>query len=211
MAGKKSGSDNPWAEMSRLNLNDKEAKAPAPHSPRAATIKSDAAKEEVKPPAAKEEIVEKTTVASGAVATKIEEVLDTEEEGEEVAEIEEVVEYSADELEEMSLKELQAIAKESGVDFKGLSKEELIDAIIEETGSVEEEEEILLEDVEESDEEELEEEEIDGEMSLEEAMALLGEDSETEEDFSDVEFEEVEEVVQEGDASFELDDNNSNG
>jgi hypothetical protein len=211
MAGKKSGSDNPWAEMSRLNLNDKEAKAPAPDSPRAATIKSDAAKEEVKPPAAKEEIVEKTTVASGAVATKIEEVLDTEEEGEEVAEIEEVVEYSADELEEMSLKELQAIAKESGVDFKGLSKEELIDAIIEETGSVEEEEEILLEDVEESDEEELEEEEIDGEMSLEEAMALLGEDSETEEDFSDVEFEEVEEVVQEGDASFELDDNNSNG
>ena len=52
----------------------------------------------------------------------------------------------------MSLKELQAIAKESGVDFKGLSKEELIDAVIEETGSVEEEEEILLEDVEESDE-----------------------------------------------------------
>ena len=47
-------------------------------------------------------------------------------------------------------------------------------------------------------------------MSLEEALALLGEDSETEEDFSDVEFEEVETEVVEGDASFELDDNNSN-
>ncbi len=204
MAGKKSGSDNPWAEMSRLNLNDKEAKAPASDSPRAATIKSDALKEEAKSPAAKEEMVEKTAVMSGAVATKIEErALDTKGEGEELAENEEVVEYSADELQEMSLKELQAIAKENGVDFKGLSKEELIDAIIEENGTVEEEEEILLEDVEESDEEELEEEEIDGEMSLEEAMALLGEDSETEEDFSDVEFEEVEEVVQEGDVNFE--------
>lgn len=208
MAGKKSGSDNPWAEMSRLNLNDKEAKAPAPDSPRAATIKSDAAKEEVKPPAAKEEIVEKTTVVSGAVATKIEEVLDTDEKGEELAENEEVVEYSADELQEMSLKELQAIAKENGVDFKGLSKEELIDAIIEETGTTEDEEEILLVDEEDSDEEELEEEEIDGEMSIEEAMALLGEDSETEEDFSDVEFEEVEEAVQEGDVDFESGGNN---
>ena len=47
-------------------------------------------------------------------------------------------------------------------------------------------------------------------MSLEEALALLGEDSETEDDFSDVEFEEVETEVVEGDVSFELDDNNPN-
>jgi hypothetical protein len=113
----------------------------------------------------------------------------------------------------MSLKELQALAKESGVEFKGLSKEELIDALIVEIGITEESEEelVLLEEDEESDEEELEAEEIDGEMSLEEAMALLGEDSETEEDFEETEFEEVEVEVQEGDASFELDDNNSNG
>lgn len=206
MAGKKSGSDNPWAEMSRLNLNDKEAKAPAPDSPRAATIKSEGTKADATPAFSPEEVVEKSAAATGAVATKIEDAdLKTNEEGEEVAENEEVVEYSAEDLQEMSLKELQALAKESGIDFKGLSKEELIDAIIEETGS-EVEEEILLE--EESDEEELEDEEIDGEMSLEEAMALLGEDSETEEDFSDVEFEEVEEVVQEGDVNFESDGNN---
>lgn len=198
MAGKNSGSDNPWAEMSRLNLNDKEAKAPAPDSSRAATIKNESAREEV---------VEKSTAVTGATAVA-QEVLKSTEKGDDMAENEEVIEYSADELEEMSLKELQAIARESGIDFKGLSKEELIDAIIEETGTTEDEEEILLIDEEDSDEEELEEEEIDGEMSIEEAMALLGEDSETEEDFSDVEFEEVEEAVQEGDVNFESGGNN---
>ena len=51
MAGKNSGSDkpwaasnNPWAEMSRLNLQNKEAKAPAPDSPRAASLKAEEAK-----------------------------------------------------------------------------------------------------------------------------------------------------------------------
>lgn len=206
MAGKKSGSDNPWAEMSRLKLDSKEAKAPAPDSPRAASIKEQTPQEVV-------EVVKATTAASVVEGKLIQESPKDEVEEEIMAENEEVVEYSADELQEMSLKELQALAKESGVEFKGLSKEELIDALIVEIGITEESEEelVLLEEDEESDEEELEAEEIDGEMSLEEAMALLGEDSETEEDFEDVEFEEVEVEVQEGDASFELDDNNSNG
>lgn len=113
---------------------------------------------------------------------------------------------TTEELQEMSIKELQALAKEAGIDFKGLDKQELIDAIIEETGIAEEE--LLLEEDEESGELELEGEELDGEMSLEEALALLGEDSETEEDFGEGEFEEVEVEVQEGDATFEFNDNN---
>jgi hypothetical protein len=110
----------------------------------------------------------------------------------------------------MSLKDLQDIARDNGIDPRNLSKEDLIDAIAGEEvalteENVEDEEEILLED-----EESLEADEIDGEMSLEEALKILGEDSETEEDFSDAEFEEIETEVLEGDASFEFDDNNSN-
>jgi len=193
MAGKKSGSDNPWAEMSRLKLDSKEAKAPAPDSPRAASIKEQTPQEVVE--------VVKTTTAAPAVEGKLIQKSPKDEVEEEImAENEEVVEYSAEQLQEMSLKELRALAKESGVEFKGLSKEELIDALIVEIGITEESEEelVLLEEDEESDEEELEAEEIDGEMSLEEALALLGEDSETEEDFEDVDFEEVEVEVLEG-------------
>ncbi|MFZ9441666.1 MAG: hypothetical protein ACO26Z_03050 [Candidatus Nanopelagicaceae bacterium] len=158
----------------------------------------------------KEDSLEKTTALNVVAASKIEEELNkTNEEGKEVAENEEVVEYSEDELQGMSLKELQALAKDSDLDFKGLSKEELIEMILEETGATESDEEILLSEDEETDEESLEAEEIDGEMSLEEALAILGEDSETEEDFSETEFEEVEVEVQEGDVSFELDDNNA--
>jgi arsenate reductase-like glutaredoxin family protein len=210
MAGKKSGSDNPWAEMNRLKLDDKEAKAPSPDSPRAATLKSQVVNSDEKLELPKEDSLEKTTVLNVVAASKIEEELNkTNEEGKEVAENEEVVEYSEDELQGMSLKELQALAKDSDLDFKGLSKEELIEMILEETGATESDEEILLSEDEETDEESLEAEEIDGEMSLEEALAILGEDSETEEDFSETEFEEVEVEVQEGDVSFELDDNNA--
>jgi arsenate reductase-like glutaredoxin family protein len=211
MAGKKSGSDNPWAEMNRLKLDDKEAKAPSPDSPRAATLKSQVVNSDEKLELPKEDSLEKTTALNVVAASKIEEELNkTNEEGKEVAENEEVVEYSEDELQGMSLKELQALAKDSDLDFKGLSKEELIEMILEETGATESDEEILLSEDEETDEESLEAEEIDGEMSLEEALAILGEDSETEEDFTDAEFEEVETEVLEGDASFEFDDNNSN-
>jgi hypothetical protein len=168
----------------------------------------------------KEDSIGKTSVLNVVGAAKIEESLTkTNEEGEEVAEEvavevaenEEVVEYSVDDLQGMSLKELQALAKDSDIDFKGLSKAELIEIIIEEFGTTEEVEEIFLSEDEEVTEEEevFEAEEIDGEMSLEEALALLGEDSETEDDFSDIEFEEVEVEVQEGDVSVELDDNNS--
>lgn len=210
MAGKKSGSDNPWAEMNRLKLDDKEAKAPSPDSPRAATLKSQVVNSDEKVELPKEDSLEKTTALNVVVASKIEEELNkTNEDGKEVAENEEVVEYSEDELQGMSLKELQALAKDSDLDFKGLSKEELIEMILEETGATESDEEILLSEDEETDEESLEAEEIDGEMSLEEALAILGEDSETEEDFSETEFEEVEVEVQEGDVSFELDDNNA--
>lgn len=210
MAGKKSGSDNPWAEMNRLKLDDKEAKAPSPDSPRAATLKSQVVNSDEKLELPKEDSLEKTTALNVVAASKIEEELNkTNEEGKEVAENEEVVEYSEDELQGMSLKELQALAKDSDLDFKGLSKEELIEMILEETGATESDEEILLSEDEETDEESLEAEEIDGEMSLEEALALLGEDSETEDDFSETEFEEVEVEVQEGDVSFELDDNNA--
>lgn len=210
MAGKKSGSDNPWAEMNRLKLDDKEAKAPSPDSPRAATLKSQVVNSDETLELPKEDSLEKTTALNVVGASKIEEELNkTNEEGKEVAENEEVVEYSEDELQGMSLKELQALAKDSDLDFKGLSKEELIEMILEETGASESDEEILLSEDEETDEESLEAEEIDGEMSLEEALAILGEDSETEEDFSETEFEEVEVEVQEGDVSFELDDNNA--
>lgn len=210
MAGKKSGSDNPWAEMNRLKLDDKEAKAPSPDSPRAATLKSQVVNSDEKLELPKEDSLEKTTALNVVAASKIEEELNkTNEEGKVVAENEEVVEYSEDELQGMSLKELQALAKDSDLDFKGLSKEELIEMILEETGATESDEEILLSEDEETDEESLEAEEIDGEMSLEEALAILGEDSETEEDFSETEFEEVEVEVQEGDVSFELDDNNA--
>lgn len=192
--------------MSRLKLDSKEAKAPGPDSPRAASIKERTPQEVV-------EVVKARTAAPVVEGKLIKESSKDEVEEEMMAENEEVVEYSADELKEMSLKELRALAKESGVEFKGLSKEELIDALIVEIGITEESEEelVLLEEDEESDEEELEAEEIDGEMSLEEALALLGEDSETEEDSEETEFEEVEVEVQEGDASFKLDDNNSNG
>lgn len=186
MAGKNSASDNPWAEMSRLNLSDKEAKAPAPESTRAATAKA-------------EEVaggnLAKGAAVSAAAATAADAAADTE--------------YTEEDLQNLSLKELQALADEAGIDFKGLNKDDLISALLEDgseslsSDNDEEEEEVELED-----EEELETEEIDGEMSLEEALKLLGEDVETEEDFSDAEFEEVETEVQEGDANFELDDNN---
>ena len=210
MAGKKSGSDNPWAEMSRLKLDSKEAKAPAPDSPRAASIKVEEAKETLKPEVSKKDDVVTDEIEENEMAKDLGE--NEELETEEVEETEsEVVEYSEEQLQEMSLEELQTLAEESGIDFDGMSQEELIESLLSQEAALtveneEDEEEILLED-----EEELEAEEIDGEMSLEEALALLGEDSETEEDFEETEFEEVEVEVQEGDASFELDDNNSNG
>jgi hypothetical protein len=192
VAGKNSGSDNPWAEMSRLNLQNKEAKAPAPDSPRTASVKSEEAKAEAAPAAAAAGVTAKA--ASSDVESAV---------AEEV-----VAEYSLNELQEMSLKDLQEIARNSGIEPEDLSKEDLINAIAgyevaltEE--NVEDEVEILLED-----EESLEAEEIDGEMSLEEALAILGEDSETDEDFSDAEFEEVETEVLEGDVDFESDGNN---
>lgn len=183
MAGKNSASDNPWAEMSRLNLTGKESKAPAPESTRAATAKA-------------EEIaggnLAKGAAVSAAAATAADADTDTE--------------YTEEDLQNLSLKELQALADEAGIDFKGLSKDDLISALLDDgSGSLSSDDE---EEVELEDEEELETEEIDGEMSLEEALKLLGEDVETEEDFSDAEFEEVETEVQEGDANFELDDNN---
>jgi hypothetical protein len=195
MGGKKSGSDNPWAEMSRLKLQDKESKSPAPDSPRSATIKSEAASKEVNQGALKEEIIEKSPATTGAVATTREKaILENEKKGEQVVKNEEVIAYSADELGEMSLEDLQSLAEENGIASKGLSKEELVEALFEKLGISEEmEEEILLED-----EEEIEEEVIGGEMSLEEAFALLGEDGETEEDLEEIEFEEVEEEVLEG-------------
>ena len=191
MVDKKFSSDNPWAEMSGLNIGNKEAKAPSqppqqtPQVPRTPEVK------EAAPAAA--------PVVADAVAK-----------GDEGAEAV-TEEYTADDLQEMSLKELQALADESGIDFKGMSKDELIDALAsdEEALSADDEEaseEIVLEE----DEESLEAEELDGEMSLEEALALLGEDSETEEDFAEGEFEVEEVEVQEGDVDFELDDNNSN-
>ena len=92
MAGK--NSDNPWAEMSRLNLDSKEAKAPAPDSARAATVDAENAGATKAPsPAAP---------ASAAAAASPETV------SEEVVE----VELSADQLQEMSIDELQELAQE---------------------------------------------------------------------------------------------------
>lgn len=201
MAGKKFGSDSPWSEISRLNLPKKSAQA-TEDLPDSATTVGKAAQAKAADTAVPEE---KSITVAGKVATasSAKEILETDEEGVEVEENEELVQYTTDELQEMSLKELQAIAKEAGVDFKGLSKEELIDAITVETDLVVEAEEVLL-----SEDEELEDEEVDGEMSLEEALKLLGEDGETEEDFSDAEFEVVEEEVLEGDVNFEADGNN---
>lgn len=186
MADKKASSDNPWAEMSRLNLAGKEAKSP---------------NEVPKTPI--EKVVNTTNDAIVSASVNFGTVSATP--------LVEEVEYSLEQLEEMSVKELQLIAQGSGIDTDGLSKEELIAALSADEVALsvenqEDEEEIILEE----DDESLESEEIDGEMSLEEALALLGEDSDTEEDFSDVEFEEVEMEVQEGDVSFELDDNNPN-
>lgn len=176
MAGK--SSDNPWAEMSRLNLDSKEAKAPAPDSPRAATIKTEAA------------------AATAAVAEA------------QIADDAETPDLTLDDLQNMSLKELQDLADESGIDFKGLSKADLIDALSSDevaltTENQDDEEEIL-----QDDSEELDTEDIDGEMTLEEALKLLGEDSDTEEDFSDAEFEVVEEDVQDGEVDNQTPNNN---
>jgi hypothetical protein len=203
MSPKKPSSDSPWGEIRNLNLRD-------------STSKRDDSKPDVKPSAqSKDEGAQSKTgdakEAVGAVAagrvidgSKDLDKIENEKEVEAVSENEEVVEYSEEDLQDMSLKDLQSLAKENGIASKGLTKEELVEALLEELGISEEtEEEILLED-----DEELDEEEIDGEMSLEEAMALLGEDGETEEDFSNVEFEEVEEEVVEGDVSFESNGNN---
>lgn len=178
--------DNPWAEMGRLNLQSKDVKTPAPEMPKSNSGKVAEARDAEAAP---------RNVAAGAVAA----ATDTASE----------VDYSVDDLQELNIKELQELARENGIDPRGLTKEDLIDAILGEEESLTSEESEVDEEIELSDEEELETEEIDGEMSLEEAMALLGEDSETEDDFSDAEFEEVEVEVQEGDASFEFDDNNS--
>ena len=182
MADKKSGSDNPWAEMSRLNLGSKDVKTPSPDAPPAAQPKSEA---NIAAPIA-------ATVSGAALSEKDKQAVEAE-----------TAEYSIDDLQELSLKELQALANEAGIDTKGMSKEELIDALAPQdvaltAENAEDEEEIVL-----ADEEELDAEEIDGEMSIEEAMALLGEDSETEEDFAEGEFEVIEEEVVEGDVDFE--------
>ena len=195
MASKNSGSDNPWAEMSKLKLDTKEAKAPASQTPRATTNKIEEAPQETNDDIlleeeAKEIDMEKNPSENEAIES-------------------EVIEYSEEQLQELSLDELQALAEEAGIDFEGMSQEELVESLLSQGAALtaenqEDEEEILLED----DEESLEAEEIDGEMSLEEAMALLGEDSETEDDFAEAEFEVVEEEVLEGDATFEQPGNN---
>ena len=140
---KNSNSDNPWAEMSRLNSANKSVVSQS-------TDEQDSADDSV--------------------------------------------EYTLDELQEMSLKDLQAIAKEAGVDFKGLSKDDLIDALAEETDLV----------ADDSDDADLELDEIDGELTLEQALALLGDDSDTEDDFSDQELEVVEEEVLDGEVEEKL-------
>ena len=196
MASKNSGSDNPWAEMSKLKLDTKEAKAPTSQTPRAATNKIEEAPQETND----------VVLLEGVEAEEIDmEKNPSENEATES----EVIEYSEEQLQELSLDELQALAEEAGIDFEGMSQEELVESLLSQGAALtaenqEDEEEILLED----DEESLEAEEIDGEMSLEEAMALLGEDSETEDDFAEAEFEVVEEEVLEGDATFEQPGNN---
>ena len=195
MASKNSGSDNPWAEMSKLKLDTKEAKAPASETPRAATNKIEEAPQDKNDDILLEEEAKEIDMEKNLSENEATES--------------EVIEYSEEQLQELSLDELQALAEEAGIDFEGLSQEELVESLLSQGAALtaenqEDEEEILLED----DEESLEAEEIDGEMSLEEAMALLGEDSETEDDFAEAEFEVVEEEVLEGDATFEQPGNN---
>ena len=195
MASKNSGSDNPWAEMSKLKLDTKEAKAPTSQTPRAATNKIEEAPQDTNDDILLEEEAKEIDMEKNPSENEATES--------------EVIEYSEEQLQELSLDELQALAEEAGIDFEGLSQEELVESLLSQGAALtaenqEDEEEILLED----DEESLEAEEIDGEMSLEEAMALLGEDSETEDDFAEAEFEVVEEEVLEGDASFEQPGNN---
>lgn len=195
MASRNSGSDNPWAEMSKLKLDTKEAKAPTSQTPRAATNKIEEAPQDTNDDILLEEEAKEIDMEKNPSENEATES--------------EVIEYSEEQLQELSLDELQALAEEAGIDFEGMSQEELVESLLSQGAALtaenqEDEEEILLED----DEESLEAEEIDGEMSLEEAMALLGEDSETEDDFAEAEFEVVEEEVLEGDASFEQPGNN---
>lgn len=195
MASKNSGSDNPWAEMSKLKLDTKEAKAPTSQTSRAATNKIEEAPQDTNDDILLEEEAKEIDMEKNLSENEATES--------------EVIEYSEEQLQELSLDELQALAEEAGIDFEGLSQEELVESLLSQGAALtaenqEDEEEILLED----DEESLEAEEIDGEMSLEEAMALLGEDSETEDDFAEAEFEVVEEEVLEGDATFEQPGNN---
>lgn len=190
MASKKSGSDSPWAEMNNLKLDNKEVKAPASETPRAATNKIEEAPQDTNDDILLEEEAKEFDVEKNPSENEVTES--------------EVIEYSEEQLQELSFDELQALAEEAGIDFEGMSQEELVQSLLSQGDALtaenqEDEEEILLED----DEESLEAEEIDGEMSLEEAMALLGEDSETEDDFAEAEFEVVEEEVLEGDATFE--------
>lgn len=190
MASKNSGSDNPWAEMSKLRLDTKEAKAPVSETSRAATNKIEEAPQDTNDDILLEEEAKEIDMEKNPSENEATES--------------EVIEYSEEQLQELSLDELQALAEEAGIDFEGMSQEELVESLLSQGAALtaenqEDEEEILLED----DEESLEAEEIDGEMSLEEAMALLGEDSETEDDFAEAEFEVVEEEVLEGDATFE--------
>lgn len=190
MASKKSGSDSPWAEMNNLKLDNKEVKAPASETPRAATNKIEEAPQDTNDDILLEEEAKEFDVEKNPSENEVTES--------------EVIEYSEEQLQELSFDELQALAEEAGIDFEGMSQEELVESLLSQGDALtaenqEDEEEILLED----DEESLEAEEIDGEMSLEEAMALLGEDSETEDDFAEAEFEVVEEEVLEGDATFE--------
>lgn len=195
MASKNSGSDNPWAEMSKLRLDTKEAKAPVSETSRAATNKIEEAPQDTNDDILLEEEAKEIDMEKNPSENEATES--------------EVIEYSEEQLQELSLDELQALAEEAGIDFEGMSQEELVESLLSQGAALtaenqEDEEEILLED----DEESLEAEEIDGEMSLEEAMALLGEDSETEDDFAEAEFEVVEEEVLEGDATFEQPGNN---
>jgi len=195
MPSKNSGSDNPWAEMSKLRLDTKEAKAPVSETSRAATNKIEEAPQDTNDDILLEEEAKEIDMEKNPSENEATES--------------EVIEYSEEQLQELSLDELQALAEEAGIDFEGMSQEELVESLLSQGAALtaenqEDEEEILLED----DEESLEAEEIDGEMSLEEAMALLGEDSETEDDFAEAEFEVVEEEVLEGDATFEQPGNN---
>ena len=202
MAGKKFNPDNLWSELSRLSVSKKDGEEPRVDAGSKGSTGKPAVVESTE--SAGTEKVLATATGKVVTAKVLDDGVGTDEEGAEVEENEEIVQYTMDELQVMSLKELQEIAKEAGVKIKGLTKQELIDAIAEETDLViEADEEVLL-----SEDEALEDEEVDGEMSLEEALKLLGEDGETEEDFSDAEFEVVEEEVLEGDVNFEADGNN---